>query len=590
MLCRDDSEEDDDDDDNEQNDESSLEDIPVVALEADSASDDEDDDYQENKKPKRSTPAKSPTSPKQSGSASKRQPPKRNIQVKIAKSSLGPTRNKGVPPPNRRGGSQSALLALAKKVLDETETPDNSLVAALLHSYKPIPGFPIVKRSNDVSSIYTLQLESIARKYCKDNDANALHVHLLNLLFRSVGGSVETNLHTTIDLEELEDQEWDILVSEVVQVMGETDADRTLFFADSAGQGASSKMASLGVQEYRKIYDEFWYRLGRVILSGVNNSNSSGLTDEDDMTEEDTNKFSSSRFDVEIVRDIVTRITELVPVGQPDLRAGATMAVLQLARACLERTVELEQKIQVAERQYNAAAKSNMVRKLQAVQLNMEAWKRHKAELEELVEGPVMQGVFMHRYRDSNPHIRAYCLQALSSMTMDRPDLFLTDKYLKYFGWMCSDKVASVRLTSLVALLAPFTAAERNSGKLKNRSSSLDLDVSSMQNVCMKFLNRIVDCTQDSQSLEVQEVALALLVQMLKADFLDDPDVMDENAWDQVNLKALDPQTSPQVRKDALYFILEQLDAFAVTDEASTSRESIAEKKQVERLEAIARW
>ena len=498
-------------------------------------------------------------------------------------------------PLNRRG-VQAAFSQLAKKVLDddddETETPSTSLVAALLHSCKPIPGFPNKEHalheqssSQNHYSIYTLQLEAIARKYVQDSNPNELHCHLLNLIFRSVGGSLETNLDskTTKDnLDDLDDSQWDDLISNVVQQMRETDANKTLFTAAPSKQTA--------IQEYRKVFPEFWYRLGKVILSGVSNSGSSSSSEE---------PFTSSRFQVEMVRDIVTRITELVPVGQPDLRAAATMAVLQLAHACLERTVDLDRKLATAIRQHHAAAKSNAAgRKLQMIQQSIDDWKRHKLELQELVTGPVLQGVFMHRYRDSNAFVRVMCLEALSQMTITRPDLFLMDKYLKYMGWMCSDKDASVRLAGLKGLTKPFlqyeqqqeSSVETNNNKLL---APLKIDLHQLENVLTKFLARFVDCTQDVNP-HVQEQAMELLLHMLRNEFLDDWDVMEETAWDQVNLKALDSHATPQVRKNALYFILEQLDCFdddeqQTQDEGTTSAD-VPEKKQMERVEGIASW
>jgi cohesin complex subunit SA-1/2 len=543
----------------------------------DSSSVEEEEDFGKQPSKKRS-----PSPSKKQQSTPKK---KRVIRVKTSSPEKAKATTVSSSRPLNRRGVQAAFFQLAKKVLDdETETPETSLVAALLHSCKPIPGFPnkehALHEQSTQNSIYTLQLEAIARKYVQDSNPNALHCHLLNLIFRSVGGNLETNLdlETTTDLDDLDDSQWNDLISDVVQQMRETDANKTLLTA------APSKQAA--VQEYRKVYCEFWYRLGKVILSGVSSSTSTSTSSEE--------PFTSSRFQVEMVRDIVTRITELVPVGQPDLRAAATMAVLQLAHACLERTVELEGKLVTAIRQHHAAAKSNGTRKLQMIQQSMDDWKRHKLELEELVVGPVLQGVFVHRYRDSNAFVRALCLEALSQMTTTRPDLFLMDKYLKYMGWMCSDKVASVRLAGLKGLTAPFLHYEQQqeSAQPDNKLlAPLKIDLHQLENVCTKFLARFVDCTQDVDT-DVQEQAMELLLHMLRNEFLDDWDVMEETAWDQVNLKALDIHATPKVRKNALYFILEQLDCFDNDDQRDegTTSADVPEKKQMERVEGIASW
>jgi cohesin complex subunit SA-1/2 len=541
----------------------------------------EEEDFGKKQPNKKRSPSKKQPTPKK----------KRVIQVKTNTPKKAKVTTVSSSRPLNRRGVHAAFSQLAKKVLDdETETPETSLVAALLHSCKPIPGFPnkehALHESSTQDSIYTLQLEAVARKYVQDSDPNALHCHLLNLIFRSVGGSLDTNLDLeTTDLEDLDDSQWDDLISNVVQQMRETDANKTLLTA------APSKQAA--IQEYRKVYPEFWYRLGKVILSGVSSSSGSSSSSSSPPSSEEPPTFTSSRFQVEMVRDIVNRITELVPVGQPDLRAAATMAVLQLAHACLERTVELEGKLATAIRQHHAAAKSNATRKMQMIQHSMDDWKRHKLELEELVVGPVLQGVFMHRYRDSNAFVRGLCLEALSQMTTTRPDLFLVDKYLKYMGWMCSDKMASVRLAGLKGLTAPFLHYDQQQelAQPDKLLAPLKIDLHQLENVCTKFLARFVDCTQDVDT-DVQEQAMELLLHMLRNEFLDDWDVMEDTAWDQVNLKALDVHATPKVRKNALYFILEQLDCFDHDehDDEGTTSADVPEKKQMERVEGIASW
>ena len=71
----------------------------------------------------------------------------------------------------------------------------------------------------------------------------------------------------------------------------------------------------------------------------------------------------------------------------------------------------------------------------------------------------------------------------------------------------------------------------------------------------------------------------------LRNAFLDE--VEDEQMWNQINLLALASNTSAEVRKKALYFIMEQLEAFDDTDDrANNSYES----KHEQQLDAIASW
>lgn len=51
------------------------------------------------------------------------------------------------------------------------------------------------------------------------------------------------------------------------------------------------------------------------------------------------------------------------------------------------------------------------------------------------------RGVFVHRYRDRLPEIRAACIEELGIWLKTDPEDFLNDGCLKYLGWTLHDKV-----------------------------------------------------------------------------------------------------------------------------------------------------
>ena len=629
-----------------------------------SSSSDDDDEEPPMKKKKTVTPSN--RSPSKSPAFVKRRP---SIQTK--KSPKKPQPRKSNAAISTRSAFTKARITQALKTLSKAvlnnhhgggddindstnlvdETPQNSLVAALLSSAKPVSGITSTarpksfyqhepeealysrdKRTRVIVDICLPQLDGIVRDLVRTTDhegPHELHVKLINLLFRSVGGSTKTNIAPETDLDELEDEDWDDMISKVVTVMkNESDADQMLLAADDEWDDDDDHDGTLttrqiGIIVYRALYKEFWYRLGHVLLAHSPSPAVAMVSEEDDDSDDSnsekdsdddsddsdapiskmkqnkkkskakkkkpgnaqgsTQAFSSNRFQLEKVRDLILRMTELVSVGQPDLRAAATLAVLQLSKSCVERTVELEQKIRVASRQLKVASKAGSKQKQQTLQHHLDNWKRHKAELEEIVEGPVFQGVFIHRYRDTHDRIRRDCLRSLSQISLIRPDLFLVDMYLKYFGWMASDKADSVRVASLEGLLAPFRAAGWTVASISSNPFPIVID--NMHNVAMKFLNRIVDCIDDKTSIRAQELAIKVLLSMLREEFLDDWD--DDTGWDKVNLKSIDVLSSSKVRKDALYFVMDQLDAF---DTDGKEAGQISEKKQSEQLVGIARW
>jgi hypothetical protein len=109
--------------------------------------------------------------------------------------------------------------------------------------------------------------------------------------------------------------------------------------------------------------------------------------------------FMSSRFDAEVLWDLILRVSELVTVGQPDVRAAVTIAAYQLGHAVLNHTVELGVKLETATQHFDAATCGKMERSKMAESfcLQMDFIKRARADLEEIVMSSLIQGVVMQR-------------------------------------------------------------------------------------------------------------------------------------------------------------------------------------------------
>lgn len=598
---------DDDSDDDDGSDSESVEqDEPEDGEEGEEKEDEEEGDSEEEEEftPKQAKAA----SPKKKTPVKTKKHAAKKVQIKVGKS-MSP---KGKASPATKRGPQSALAALAKKVLEPGETVGRSLLASLLNAYKTTNAGKQTNSPDDDRTLYTAQLEHVARKVVEEHkdNANEAQISLLNLLFRSVGGTSETALDDNLILEDMDSEQWGKVITDLVDDMRYTPIDRVLLCADPEGAlhaaavdgkpdetDFSVSASASGVCEYRKIYEEFWFVLGSVALSESYGQDGHGK--ENDGEAQDTSFATTNRFDAEMVRELILRVVELVTVGQPDVRAAATIAAMQMGLAVLSRTAEVKAKLEVATRQFNAAKTSNSSnRKAEGLSNQIDSLKRTKEDLEELVVGNVMQGVFMHRYRDSNMHIRSFALESLSKMTLMRPDIFLGDKYLKYFGWMLHDKCACVRQAAIAGISAPFKAlAERAKSSSRNRVASLDVD--KMQNVISKFLLRLIDCVIDT-NIKVQEQAMSLLIKLAQRGFMDDME--DDGAWSQINVRALASETSPLVRRDALYFVIEQLEAWDDDEQEASqgdkrwSKDKNASLLQsnetavVKKLDSLASW
>jgi len=650
------------------------------------------------------------TSKKSSAKKKKKTPPKKGAAAnKRAKKTAIRTGRSPAPPGSARRGAKGravaktaaqraahqALATLARNVLPPDESPGlSSLVAGLLHSYRPAKGSATSNNEGGdsvegivpITSEYTPNLATLAKMVVEvHNDRpNRAQLSLLNLLFRSVGGTPETDLSLgdnnggsgkskkdtkkkskggdsdsemsedddeenegeetdeeeedeEVKLDDMDTEEWAQIVTDLVDDMRHVPAPRILLCADPKGavhqsheqterekrakeadgnknHGGSSmamweaeegkKHVSLGAMEYRKIYKEFWYVLGHVALT--HGGMATAANNEFDTSEDTEDKEGSAapivRLDAELIKSLILRIIELSPVGQPDVRASATLAVLSAAHAVLDRSVVLIQKLDVATRQYAAASKANkkspgsggrkkVGAKAEALKVRMESLKRTVEDLEEVVLGPVVQGLFVHRYRDSNEHIRAMCLQSLARFSLQRPDIFLNDKYLKYFGWMMHDKDPRVRSAAFSGLLTPFKAVQDAAKGVPRALGDENLmvekiDLGMLEHVVAKFLPRIADAVMDPVG-EVQEVAMALMLMLLRGGFLDE--VTEDKLWDQTNQRCLAQDAPAAVQKDALYFILDQLEAF--DDEDGENEKAVPdERKRAQQLDAIASY
>jgi len=670
----------DDDSDNESNDDDvpSEDEQSAHSSSEEESDDDSDDDDEFETAGKKTTPKRATPANKGKGGAKRkktliktgRSPGPRSATKKRAakKGAAKGTRSKGTAKSAAQRGAHQALASLAKNVLPAGETPGlSSLVAGLLHSYRP------TKENVEMGDVpalseYTPNLVALARKVIEvhNDHPNKAQLALLNLLFRSVGGSHETDLSLgngsgksksksakrgagdgsdsemedeeametdaededeEVHLNEMDTDEWARVVTDLVDDMRHMPATQILMCADplgavhqaheqtekekrSKGGGndenmdidaeESKKHASVGAMEYRKIYKEFWYILGHVALTDGGMATTSSSEFESQSEEADAAKEGMGdstpivRLDAELVKNIILRIIELSPVGQPDVRSAATLAALSISHAVLDQSALLVKKLDVATRQYAAAKKSKSPgkegAKAEALKVRMESLKRSVEDLEEVVMGPVVQGLFVHRYRDSNEYIRAMCIESLSRFSLQRPDLFLTDKYLKYFGWMMHDKNPHVRCAAMHGLLQPFKAVhETTEGKARSVGDENlmieKIDLSTLEHVVAKFLPRIADSVMDPVG-QVQELAMSLMLVLLKGGFLDD--VSEDKLWDRTNQRCLAADAPATVQKDALYFILDQLEAF--DDGGENEKAAPNERKRAQQLDAIASY
>lgn len=149
-------------------------------------------------------------------------------------------------------------------------------------------------------------------------------------------------------------------------------------------------------------------------------------------------------------------------------------ALCQVA-AAVEKEAEIVGRQREGERKRKAVNKSAAVREKDLDGKAAEVRKRRTilAEyLKEIVDGCVpslfflsspftpFSSVFVHRYRDLDPNIRAECVKAMGSWFTHYPAHFLDGSYLRYVGWVLSDSSTPVRLEAVRALAVVYAQSE----------------------------------------------------------------------------------------------------------------------------------
>ena len=162
-------------------------------------------------------------------------------------------------------------------------------------------------------------------------------------------------------------------------------------------------------------------------------------------------------------------------------RHTATVVALEVETALCQVAASVEKEAEIlgrqreGERKRKANNKASGVREKDLDAKAAEVRKRRGAlaeYLKEIVDGyvnfqcPTFSGVdlrfsvFVHRYRDLDPNIRAECVKSLGSWFTYYPAHFLDAQYLRYVGWVLSDSSTSVRLEAVRTLTAVYAQSE----------------------------------------------------------------------------------------------------------------------------------
>ncbi|KZT65182.1 hypothetical protein DAEQUDRAFT_716862 [Daedalea quercina L-15889] len=153
--------------------------------------------------------------------------------------------------------------------------------------------------------------------------------------------------------------------------------------------------------------------------------------------------------------------------------------------------------------------------------------RERRAKLAEFLK-EFVDGVFVHRYRDLDPSIRAECVRAMGLWFSKYPSHFLDGAYLRYVGWVLSDAQTPVRLEAVRALALAY-------------EQTAYIGAAALQHFTERFKPRLVEMALSDTELSVR----VAVVQVLKA--IDGHGLLEDEQREKLCLLVFDEE--PRVRR-----------------------------------------
>ncbi|KAM6106675.1 cohesin subunit SA-3 [Phoenicopterus ruber ruber] len=190
-------------------------------------------------------------------------------------------------------------------------------------------------------------------------------------------------------------------------------------------------------------------------------------------------------YDEFLMDALISLLTGLSDSQVRAFRHTSTLAAMKLMTALVNVALGVSLHQENNQRQYEAERSKEPGRratdKLEALLEKRRELQEQQEEIENMMNA-VFKGVFVHRYRDVVPEIRAICMEELGTWMRNYAASFLTDGYLKYIGWTLHDKQREVRLQCVKALQGLYCHRDRAAhmelftSRFKTRMVSMVLD------------------------------------------------------------------------------------------------------------------
>ncbi|XP_028315452.1 cohesin subunit SA-1 [Gouania willdenowi] len=168
-------------------------------------------------------------------------------------------------------------------------------------------------------------------------------------------------------------------------------------------------------------------------------------------------------YDEFLFPSLLTLLTGLSDSQVRAFRHTSTLLAMKLMTGLVDVAMVQCVQLQTTQRQFemerNKRAEDKASDRLEELQNSIGELQENREELSSMMNA-VFRGVFVHRYRDRLPDIRATCIEELGIWIKTDPEDFLNDRCLKYLGWTLHDKQSPVRLQCVRALQGLYQEKE----------------------------------------------------------------------------------------------------------------------------------
>ncbi|KAL1863545.1 cohesin complex subunit [Paecilomyces lecythidis] len=240
-------------------------------------------------------------------------------------------------------------------------------------------------------------------------------------------------------------------------------------------------------------------------------------------------------------------------------RHTGTLVSLSMSSALCDIAHEVTSTISTSRKQLEAEKRKKTVNKgrITTIQKAIQEGEQKQETIDELLRD-AFQFVYMNRYRDVEPKIRADCALALTRWMRSYREMFFEAQYFRYLGWTLSDTVAHTRAVVVAEVRKLFASRD---------------NIPAMRAFTDRFRSRLVEMATQDADVGIRAHTVEVL------DLIRDAGLLEPSDIDTVGRLVFDME--PRVRKAAgRFFVANVEDVFeAETEEvAEELNETFAEE------------